>query len=29
MPKHGKKFTEAKSKVEKRLHGLAEAEGRA
>ena len=25
MPKHGKKFTEAKSKVEKRLHTLAEA----
>ena len=25
MPKHGKKFTEAKSKVEKRMHGLAEA----
>ena len=25
MPKHGKKFTEAKSTVEKRMHGLAEA----
>ncbi len=25
MPKHGKKFTDASSRVEKRLHGLAEA----
>jgi large subunit ribosomal protein L1 len=25
MPKHGKKFTDARSRVEKRLHGLAEA----